>query len=75
MRQEEIIKLLSSNYRNYLYVIVDKISDSSIIYTKVEGQFSFVSMDYTYAVIPENFYIFSNLSPGQITPHLYTLPT
>ena len=73
IKKEEMAKLLSSNNRNFLYVIISKASDSNNIYTSVEGQFSFVSMDYTYAVVPENFYIFSNLSPGKNIPHLYTL--
>ena len=42
--------------KNFLYIEISKSSDSNLVYTKVEGQFSFVSMDYIYAVVPENFY-------------------
>ena len=72
LKKENMAKYLSLNYYNYLYIIITK-TDSNVEYTNVEGQFSFVPMDYIYSSIPESFYIFSNLSPGQKTPHLYTI--
>ena len=30
-------------------------------------------MDYTYFFLPESYYIFSNLSPGQKSPHLFAI--
>ena len=76
IKKEEISKYkdLNSLYSNYLYVIVKKSSSApNIIYNHIEGQFIFVSMDYIYSTIPEGFYISSNLSESQKTPHLYTL--
>ena len=73
IKKETIRPYLSSNYNNYLYIIVQKAQDVNVDYTMVLGQFSFVAMDYIYSVIPENFYIFSNLFPDQNNPHLYTL--
>ena len=73
MKKEEISKCLNSNSHNYLYIIIQKVPDSNYIYNYVEGQVSFVSMDYIFANIPENFYIFSNLSIGQKNPHLYSI--
>jgi len=61
LRKEEIKAKLSLNEQNYLYIIISKSSSSSIVYTNVEGQYTFVPMDYTFSVIPESFYIFSNL--------------
>jgi len=73
LKKKEINKHLSLNYKNYIYIIVQKSSESNVDYTNVVGQFSFVSTDYIFSVIPENFYIFSNLSPGDINPHLFSL--
>ena len=73
LKKEIISKHLSSNYKNYIYIIVQKSSESNVDYKKVVGQFSFVSMNYIYSAIPENFYIFSNLFPGESNPHLFTL--
>ena len=73
LKKEIISKYLSSNYKNYIYIIVQKSSESNVNYKKVVGQFSFVSMNYIYSAIPENFYIFSNLFPGESNPHLFTL--
>ena len=73
IRKEIISKYLSTTYHSYLYIVVKKISNTNIIYNHVEGQFIFVSMDYIYSTIPENFYISSELSVGQKDPHLYTL--
>ena len=73
IQKETIAQHLNSNYNNYLYIIVQKAGDIDITYTNVIGQFSFVPMDYIFSVIPENFYIFSNLFPDQDNPHLYTL--
>ena len=72
IKKEEITKYLSTRYHNYLYIVVNKKSDT-IIYNHVEGQFIFVPMDYIYSSIPENYYISSELSVGQSNPHLYTL--
>ena len=64
LKKEEIYKYLNPNSYNYLYIIVQKATDSNIIYKSVEGQFSFVSMDYINSIAPENSYIFSSLSIG-----------
>jgi len=58
-----------------LYIVIKKISNTNITYNLVEGQFIFISMDYIYSNIPENYYISSELTVGQSTPHLYTLIT
>ena len=73
LRKEEIKAKLSLNYQNYLYIIVSKSSSSNVVYTNVEGQYTFVPMDYTHSFIPESFYIFSNLYQGQKSPHLYAI--
>ena len=76
IKKEEISKYKVSNslYSNYLYVIVKKNAYvPNIVYKHIEGQFIFVSMDYIFSTIPEGFYISSNLSESQKTPHLYTL--
>ena len=76
IKKEEISKYKVSNslYNNYLYVIVKKNAFApNIVYKHIEGQFIFVSMDYIFSTIPEGFYISSNLSENQKTPHLYTL--
>ena len=74
LKKENIAKYLSLNYNNYLYIVISKTAPN-IEYKKIEGQFSFVSMDYIFSSIPEGFYIFSNLFPSQKTPHLYTIQT
>ena len=75
LKKEEISKHLNSNSIShfYLYVVVQKASSSNVIYTNVEGQFSFVKMNYISNHIPEGFYIFNNLSEGQKFPHTYAL--
>ena len=73
LRKEEIKAKLSLNNKNYLYIIVSKSTSSNVVYTNVEGQYTFVSMDYIYSFIPESFYIFSNLNQGQKSPHLYAI--
>ena len=73
VRKEDIKAKLSLNYHNYLYIIVSKSRSSNVVYTKVEGQYTFVPMDYTHSFIPESFYIFSNLYQGQKSPHLYAI--
>ena len=74
INKEKMVKDLSLNYKNYLYIVISKSENlNKNIYYKVEGQFSFVSMDYIFSIIPESFYIYSNLSKDQKYPHLYTL--
>ena len=74
IKKEEILKYISSIYQNYLYVIIKKISSNkNIIYNHVEGRFIFFSMNNVHSTIPEGFYISSNISEGQRSPHLYTL--
>ena len=74
IKKEEITRNIDSmNTNYYLYIIMKKVDDSNIIYTKVEGQFSFVEMNYRYRYIPEGFYIFNKLLPGLQYPHLYTI--
>ena len=64
---------MHSIYNNYFYVIIKKYPNDNIIINSVEGQFLFVSNDYVYSSIPENYYIFSNLEIDGNIPHLYTL--
>ena len=72
LNKDVIYKSLDPNaYNNYLYVIVNKNSNSNIIYNKVEGQFLFVSMDSS--IIPENYTIFSDYEPGEKLPHSYII--
>ena len=73
IKKENITQYLNSVQQNYLYVVVRKAPESNINYNLVVGQFSFVSMNYIYLPIPENFYIFSNLFQGQMYPHLYSI--
>ena len=73
LKKEEIAKKLSISYENYLYIIIEKNENSNLVYKNIEGKFSFVSMDYIYLPIPENYYIFSNLFCGEKNPDLYTL--
>jgi len=73
LRKEEIKAKLSLNYQNYLYIIVSKSGSSNVTYEEVEGQYTFVPMDYIHSFIPESFYIFSNLYQGQKSPHLYAI--
>ena len=73
IKKENITQYLNSVQQNYLYVVVRKVPESNINYNLVVGQFSFVSMNYIYLPIPENFYIFSNLFQGQMYPHLYSI--
>ena len=73
IRQKEINEQLKYNYKNYLYVIIQKKGEYDAIYTNVEGQLSFISMDYTFADIPEGFYIFSNLPEMENNPHKYRI--
>ena len=72
IKKEIISRYLSTRYHNYLYIVINKKSNT-IIYNHVEGQFIFVPMDYIYSTIPENYYISSELSVGQNNPHLYTI--
>ena len=74
IKKEDITRNINySSARNFLYVIIKKASGSQIVYTRVEGQFSFVEMNYRARNIPEGFYIFNNLVPGQKNPHQYTV--
>ena len=71
IRKEGISKYISLNYKNYIYIIIQKNTDYNIEYTKVIGQLSFVSMDYVFADIPEGFYVFSNLPQNEKNPNKY----
>lgn len=71
IRKEEIIKYINKYDGNYLFVVVNK-KDNSKKYKYIEGKFIFASMDFIYSPIPEDFYIFSNLSKEN-KYHLYTL--
>ena len=71
--KEQIKSYLSLSYVSNLYIIISKAASNNNIYTLVEGQYSFVSMDYTFNFIPESFYIFSSLSQGQKNPHLFAI--
>ena len=64
--KEDLLGHLSTSAQNYLYVVIKKPSnaDNNYVYNKIEGQFSFITMD-SYSDIPENFYISSNLSPNK----------
>ena len=74
IKKEEISRNINySTNKNYLYIIIQKVSTSQITYKKVEGQFSFIEMNYRSRNIPEGFYIFNNLLPGQKNPHQYTI--
>ena len=73
IKKEEIQKCLSITSDNHLYIIISKTTNNNNDYTLVEGQLSFVSMNYIFASIPESFYIFSNLYQGQKNPHLYSI--
>ena len=73
VKKEEIKAKLTWNYQNYLYIIASKSSSLNVIYEQVEGQYTFVPMDFIHSFIPESFYIFSNLSQGQKSPHLYAV--
>lgn len=73
IKKENMTEYLNSEQQNYLYVVVRKVPENNINYNFVIGQFSFVSMNYIYLPIPENFYIFSNLFEGQMYPHLYSI--
>ena len=74
IKKEDITRNINySSAKNFLYIIMQKVSTSKITYTKVEGQFSFIEMNYKSRNIPEGFYIFNNLLPGQKNPHQYTI--
>ena len=73
IKKEEIYNCLKiDSHNSYLYIIIRNLN-KEIVYNNVEGQFLFISMDYIYSPIPEDFYIFSHLENGQKTPHLYTI--
>ena len=75
LKKEDITRHLNSNSIKhfYLYVVVQKAAGSNVVYTKVEGQFSFVKMNFINNHIPEGFYIFNNLAAGQKSPHTYSV--
>ena len=74
IKKEDISRNINySSSKNFLYIIIQKASGSKLDYTKVEGQFSFIEMNYRSRNIPEGFYIFNNLIPGQKNPHQYTI--
>ena len=74
IKKEDITRNINySSSKNFLYIIVQKANGAKIVYTRVEGQFSFVEMNYRSRNIPEGFYIFNNLVPGEKNPHQYTI--
>ena len=75
LKKSDIKKYINTNSINsyYLYVVVQKASSSNVIYTKVEGQFSFIRMNYISRFVPESYYVFNSLSIGQKIPHIYSL--
>ena len=75
LKKDIINKHLNANSINnfYIYVVVKKASGSNVVYTNVEGQFSFIKMNYVSNYVPEGFYIFNALSEGQKDSHLYAL--
>ena len=74
LKKEDISKHLSTHdINNYIYVVLRKTSNSKIVYTNVEGQFSFIIMNYISNYLPERFYIFNNLTPGQKVPDIYAI--
>ena len=74
LKKEDISKHLSTNdINNYIYVVLRKTSNSNIVYTNVEGQFSFIRMNYISNYLPESFYVFNNLTPGQKVPDIYAI--
>ena len=75
LKKEDITRHLNSKSIKhfYLYVVVQKAAGSNVAYTNVEGQFSFVKMNFINNHIPEGFYIFNNLAAGQKSPHTYSV--
>ena len=72
--KEDIKKHYVQNKENYLYIVVTKKSpDCNVVYTNVEGQFSFVKVNYISRTVPESFYVFNHLNVGQKIPHIYAL--
>jgi hypothetical protein len=58
LKKDIINKHLNANSINnfYIYVVVKKASGSNVVYTNVEGQFSFIKMNYVSNYVPEGFY-------------------
>ena len=73
IKKEDISRNYNYNLDNYLYIIIQKKSGSKNIYKKVQGQFSFIQINYIERNIPEGFYIFNNLLPGQKNVHKYSI--
>ena len=73
IKKELIVRYISRQYQNYLYIVVKKLSNNTLIYNNVEGKFIFIPMRYTYSILPENYYISSELTPNEKYPHLYTI--
>ena len=75
LKRENIVKHLNSNSINnfYIYIVVQKAPGSNVVYTNVEGQFSFIKMNYISNFVPEGFYIFNTLTQGQKASHIYSL--
>ena len=73
IKKEDISRNINYNLDNYIYVIVKKTSNAKNAYKKIEGQFSFIQMNKIERNIPESFYIFNNLLPGQRNPHKYSI--
>ena len=73
IKGSEIEPQLQYDYKNYLYIKIQKKGDYNVKYTKSVGQLSFVSMDHTSSDIPEGFYIFSNIPENERNPHKYRI--
>ena len=74
IKQKNISDNLNPKYNNYLYIIINRISnDDYIIPDEHIGQFYFIPNNYIYSSIAENYKIFSHLDENDNSPHLYTL--
>ena len=70
IKKRDIINYISSSSANYIYIVINNMNQTQV-FNNIQGQFIFVPMDNIYSYIPENFSIYSNLEPGQTSPHLY----
>ena len=74
IKKEELTRNFDyKSAKNFLYVVIRKTSSSKLVYKKVEGQFTFIEMNYRSRNIPEGLYIFNSLLPDQKNPHQYTI--
>jgi len=72
IKKRDIINYISSSSANYIYIVINNMNQTQV-FNNIQGQFIFVPMDNIYSYIPENFSIYSNLEPGQTSPHLYSI--